>query len=201
VELDTASEVPGHLVLALLAEALCRDLWVTAVGLPSLGGAALAAMIRADGGPSHALRRRLFVLRPGEPWGEVTAVLAEGVDLVLLNPITPADATVARQLSARLRRRGAAGDQHHAVARAVVGRWPTGRTTLRGEQREWRGLHGFEGGPLAGTGHITGGRIWISAQGRATGSQRRFVWTAAEPTAAVTPLRPVSAPPKRHAAA
>lgn len=193
-QLDNPGGEPDHLTVALLAGAMREGLWCATVGLPQLGGAALAEMVRADGGPEDPLRTLLTVPDPGEAWPEVTAALAESVDLVVLRLAAPASAAAVRQVSARLRQRGGQSERR-AAALAVLGRWGTARLVLRVESREWAGLHGD--GQLAGTGHLTAGRMRIAAEDRARRRRSVEVWLPAadgscssvEELGAVSPLR------------
>lgn len=180
----------------MFAAALRAGLWCAAIGVPDLGAAALADMVRAEDGPDEPLRTLLAVSDPGGLWPEVTATLADGVDLLLLRPTTTASPTAVRQITARLRQRGSTGVRHSA-ALAVLGRRPTARLTIHTDHRTWLGLRGE--GPLAGTGHLTASRAQISAQGRATAGRRRAVevwlpaptghWASIESAGQVRPLR------------
>ncbi|MBR7830423.1 hypothetical protein KDK95_29250, partial [Actinospica sp. MGRD01-02] len=77
-----------YLALALLAGALASGLWCAVVGVPELGGLALADLAAGAGAGDRgaALDRLLVVASPGEAWPEVVAAPADGVDLVLVRP-------------------------------------------------------------------------------------------------------------------
>jgi len=53
----------------------------------------------------------------------------------------------------------------------VLGNWAGARMVLRTAQTVWTGLDGV--GPSAGTGHLTGGRGTLVAEGRATAGRPR----------------------------
>lgn len=163
-----------YLTLALLAGALGAGLWCAAVGVPELGGVALAELL-AGGLDPHGrdgLDRLLLAPEPGERWAQVAVAMADGVDLVLVRPPGPVDAAVGRRVDARLRQ-GRGADTRHSAALVVLGSWPSARVVLHTEQTAWVGLDGT--GSRMGTGHLTGGLSTIVAQGRATGGQARSV--------------------------
>jgi hypothetical protein len=207
VAIETESQSVDYLTLALLAGALDAGLWCGVVGVPEMGALALAEL--ASAGPAGvdltelsstgnipagaaALERLLLVPEPGEQWAEIVAVLADGVDLVLVRPSTAVTAAVSRRVDARLRQGRSAGTRHSA-ALLVLGSWGSARLVLRTTQTVWSGLAGVGtgagigagAGANAGTGHLTGGRATIVAEGRATGGRARTVqlWL---PTAAGT---------------
>ncbi|MGH6656136.1 MAG: hypothetical protein ACRDVE_13140 [Actinocrinis sp.] len=161
---------PDYLPLALLAEALKSGLWCAVVGVPELSVAALLGMLRPAAVRESALERLLLVPEPGERWAEVLATLADGMDLLLTRPAAPVRAETARRIDARLRQGRSAGTRHSA-ALLVLGGWPSARLTLRVAHTDWTGLDGT--GPTAGTGHLTGGRATVVAQGRATAGRPR----------------------------
>jgi len=199
IEIDSPGGAPDYLALAVLAGALRQGLWCAAIGLPGLGGLALAEMLTGDDVLPGALQRLLYVPKPGERWAEVTAVLAEGLDMLLLRPATPVTAATARQVTARLRESGTR--ERHSAALAVIGRWPSARLTLRTEASVWTGLTAE--GPAAGTGHLQARRARIAAEGRATAGRRRTVevWLPAvgQPWKSVEPA--VSQPERQLRAA
>ncbi|HEU5332893.1 MAG TPA: hypothetical protein VFU73_09020 [Actinocrinis sp.] len=155
--------------MALLAGALAAGLWCAAVGVAGLGGVALAELL-GDTDRRAALDRLLLVPEPGEQWAEVTAGLADGVDLLLVRPPGAVSAEVGRRVDARLRQGRASGTRHSA-AMLVLGSWASARMVLRTTQTIWTGLDGI--GPSAGTGHLTGGRGTLVAEGRATAGRPR----------------------------
>jgi hypothetical protein len=79
---------------------------------------------------------------------------------------------VSRRVDARLRQGRATGTRHSA-AMLVLGTWASARLVLRTAQTVWTGLDGV--GPSTGTGHLTGGRGVIVAEGRATAGRPRTV--------------------------
>jgi hypothetical protein len=167
-----AGAAVDYLTLALLAGALRQGLWCAAVGAASLGGAALVGLLGARAVRAGALRRLLVVPEPGERWAEVAAVLADGVDLVLLRPPGTVSAQVARRVDARLRQ-GAASGARHRAALLVLGSWPSARTVLRVERLGWSGLD-------SGTGRLLGGRAAVTAEDRTRRVRTARVWLPAD---------------------
>lgn len=55
------------------------------------------------------------------------------------------------------------GGQHHTAALAVTELWPEACVALCLERRTWTRPHGSTHVALADAGHLTGGRMWISA--------------------------------------
>jgi len=168
--LATKNQGPDFLALALLAEALKAGLWCAVIGVPELGLAALAGLLGPAAQRQAALDRLILVAEPGEQWAEITATLADGVDLLLARPVTPVRAETAQRVDARLRQGRSAGTRHSA-ALLVLGGWPTARLALRVARMDWTGLDGI--GATAGTGHLTAGRATVVAQGRATAGRPR----------------------------
>lgn len=168
--LATRDKGPDYLALALLAEALKAGLWCAVVGVPELGLAALAGLLGPAARRQDALDRLILVAEPAQQWAEVTATLADGVDLLLARPATPVRAETAQRVDARLRQGRSTGTRHSA-ALLVLGGWPTARLVLRIARTDWTGLDGI--GPTAGTGHLTAGRATVVAQGRATAGRPR----------------------------
>lgn len=166
-----AAVTVDYLALALLAGALRDGLWCAAVGANALGGAALAGLLGAQAVRAGALQRLLVVPEPGERWAEVSAVLADGVDLVLLSPPEAVSPQVARRVDARLRQGAAAGERHRA-ALLVLGPWPSARAVLRVTRLGWVGLG-------TGTGHLRGGEAIVTAQDRARRQRTARLWLPA----------------------
>jgi hypothetical protein len=240
VALTSRDRSPDYLALALLAGALAAGLWCAAVGVPDLGGVALAELLSTpspsgtgapgvsgtsgttgapgtssapdttdtigtsgtfsapdtietpsitggldDDARDAALDRLLLVPEPGERWAELAAGLADGVDLLLVRPPGAVSADVGRRVDARLRQGRASGTRHSA-AMLVLGNWANARLVLRTTHTIWTGLNGV--GPSAGTGHLTGGRGTVVAEGRATAGRPRTVrlWLPAADGAART---------------
>jgi hypothetical protein len=167
----TGHATVDYLSLALLAAALRQGLWCAAVGAAGLGGAALTGLLGAPAVREGALRRLLLVAEPGEQWAEVAAVLADGVDLLLVRPPGAVSAQVARRVDARLRQ-GVADAARHRAALLVLGSWPSARTVLRVRRLGWSGL-------AAGTGHLAGGRAEITAEDRARRVRTVRIWLPA----------------------
>ncbi len=161
-----------YLALALLAGALRQGLWCAAVGASALGGAALAGLLGAHAVRAGALQRLLVVPEPGERWAEVSAVLADGVDLVLLSPPEAVSPQVARRVDARLRQGAAAGERHRA-ALLVLGPWPSARAVLRVDRLGWSGLG-------AGTGRLLAGEAVVTAEDRTRRVRTARVWLPAD---------------------
>lgn len=168
--LATKNQGPDFLALALLAESLKAGLWCAVIGVPELGLAALAGLLGPAAQRQAALDRLILVAEPAEQWAEITATLADGVDLLLARPTTPVRAETAQRVDARLRQGRSAGTRHSA-ALLVLGGWPTARLALRVARMDWTGLDGI--GATAGTGHLTAGRATVVAQGRATAGRPR----------------------------
>lgn len=201
-----SAQHPDYLALALLAGALNAGLWCAAVGVPDLGLAALAGMLgparpaepeselelEPSFAASHtaarqaALDRLLLVPDPGERWAESLAALADGVDLILVRPLTPASTETAHRVDTQLqpsrsptlaRPTDSTGPTNatraasHGAALLVLGGWPTARLSLHIARADWTGLDGI--GPTAGTGQLTGCRATVVAQGWATAGRPR----------------------------
>jgi hypothetical protein len=180
---------PDYLALALLAGALDAGLWCAVVGVPDLGLAALAGMLGpalpAEPDPGSAadrtarrqaaLDRLLLVPDPGDRWAQTLAVLADGVDLILVRPLTPVSTEVADRVDARLRPTRSPsptdGVPMHCAALLVLGGWPSAQLSLRITRADWTGLDGI--GPTAGAGRLTGCRATVVAQGWATAGRPR----------------------------
>jgi hypothetical protein len=185
---------PDYLALALLAGALNAGLWCAVVGVPDLGLAALAGMLGpalpAEPVPGSAaaraaqrqaaLDRLLLVPDPGAQWAEALTVLADGVDLLLVRPLTPISTEIADRVDARLLPSPPPGSTDGKSARnkpargaalLVLGGWPSARLSLHIARADWTGLDGI--GPTAGTGRLTGCRATVVAQGWATAGRPR----------------------------
>jgi hypothetical protein len=101
------------------------------------------------------LDRLAVVPTPGPHWPEVSAVLFDGMDIVLIRPVGTVRPGVARRLSARVRERRVV-----LVVLSDRGRWPEGadiRMTATGG--EWQGVG-------LGHGHLQGRRAEVAAVGR-----------------------------------
>lgn len=149
------SGTPSYLALALSAGASAAGAWCAAVGLPALGVAAVAGL-GAD------LRHLLLLDDPGERWAEAVAVLAGAVDLILVRPPGRPSAEHVRRITARLR---TTARQRGSVL-IVAGAWSGAHVTLRTTKSVWSGLGD-------GTGHLTGRRVTVVAEGRGTHGRSR----------------------------
>ncbi|MBR7828767.1 hypothetical protein KDK95_20835 [Actinospica sp. MGRD01-02] len=171
VSVQSRDGICDYLALALLAGALAAGLWCAVVGVPELGGPALADLVAGEGDVDRAaaLDRLVVVPAPGEQWPEVVAALADGVDLVLVRPGIEVRAEVGRRVDARLRQGRSSGTRHSA-ALVVLGAWSSARLVLHTAATTWTGLDGV--GPTRGCGRLTGGVSMLVAEGRATGGRR-----------------------------
>lgn len=88
------------LALALVASATGQGAWCAAVGVEDMGA-------EAAGELGVALDRLVLVPRPGSAWGDVTAALLDGTELVVVHPPFPPRPAMARRLVARARERQA----------------------------------------------------------------------------------------------
>ena len=142
------------LALGVVAQASSDGAWCAVAGLPSLGAAA-AGEIGVD------LTRFVVVHAPGEVWATATAMLLDGIEIVLVAPPRNTRGAEMRRLAGRVReRRGVL---------VVVGGWPEQvDLRLRIESSEWIGA-------AAGYGRLTGRRCAIAASGRGAASRERRV--------------------------
>jgi hypothetical protein len=152
------TDAPSYLALALAAGATADGAWCGVVGLPAFGIAA-AAGLGAD------LKRMLMLDEPGERWAEAVAVLAGAVDLILVRPPGRPTAEHVRRITARLRK---TARQRGAALVVAGGGWPGAGLTLRTTHAVWNGLGD-------GTGHLTGRRVTVAAEGRGLGGRGRSV--------------------------
>jgi hypothetical protein len=180
---------PSYLALALAAGASAGGAWCAVVGLPAFGIAAASGM-GAD------LGRFLMVDEPGERWAEAVAVLAGAVDLVLVRPPRRPGGEQVRRIGARIRR---TVRQRGAVL-VVAGEWPGADLRLRLTEAAWSGLG-------EGTGHLTGRRVTIAADGRGAAGRERTarLWMPAADgavrewaAAADAPMRPAEEAERRY---
>ncbi|GAA1976300.1 hypothetical protein GCM10009838_40730 [Catenulispora subtropica] len=148
-------EAPSYLALALAAGASAGGAWCGVVGLPAFGIAAAAGM-GAD------LGRFLMVDEPGDRWAEAVGVLAGAVDLLLVRPPRLPNGEHVRRIGARIRRTV----RQRGAALVVAGEWPGADLRLRLTDAAWSGLG-------AGTGHLTGRRVTLAADGRGAAGRER----------------------------
>jgi len=151
------------LAFALLAAASATGSWCAAVGTSDPGILALAGL-------GVDLDHLALVPGPGGAWPEVTAILIDDMDVVLVCPPGPVRPGVARRLAARARQRGAV-----LVVQEGRGPWPEGpdlRLTV--EPGPWAGVD-------RGHGHLSGRRVEVVTGGRraAVRSVRTGLWLPA----------------------
>ncbi|WP_187361429.1 hypothetical protein [Phytoactinopolyspora mesophila] len=144
----------GALPLALLAGASQDGSWCGIVGMPELGAMA-AAELGCD------LDRLLLVDEPADRWADVTAVLLEAVDAVLLQPPARPQTGLIRRLTALARKAGS--------TLIVAGSWEGASLRLRVESSAWMGVE-------QGHGHLHSRRVKVVAEGRGTGGRPRSAW-------------------------
>jgi hypothetical protein len=147
------------------------------------------------------LGRFLMLDEPGERWAEAVAVLAGAVDLVLVRPPRQPAGEHVRRIGARIRRTA----RQRGAALVVAGEWPGADLRLRMTEASWTGLG-------AGTGHLTGRRVTVVADGRGAAGRERTarLWLPAAdgtvreraartdaPTAPMTPPAPLAGDERR----
>ncbi len=144
------------LALALAAAPSASGSWCAAVGLPSLGLAAVAEL-------GVSLERLALVAAPGESWPSVVAALLDALDVVVVRPPGPVRAAHGRRLAARARERGA------ILVPACS--WEGADMCLAVARSEWHGL-------AAGYGHLQSRRLEVVARGRGAATRPRHasVW-------------------------
>jgi hypothetical protein len=157
----TVVDVAGStsLALALLAEASAAGSWCAAVGLSSLGVVAAAEL-------GIALDRFPLVAAPPnlDEWAWAVAALLDALDVVLVRPPRPIDASRARRLAGRARERSAVLVVTNGAA---AGRWPEGADVRLSVTRgAWEGV---------GQGHgcLRARRVDVAAEGRGAASRPR----------------------------
>jgi hypothetical protein len=112
----------------------------------------------------------VFVPCPGPAWAEVTAILIDAMDLVLVCPPGRVGSGVARRLVARARQKRAV-----LVIQAGPGVWPEGPDVrLTVEAGTWEGVD-------RGHGHLRGRHVEVVTSGRrsAVRSGRTGLWLPA----------------------
>lgn len=182
----THPQTLSHLELALIAGATAGGAWAGVIGCPGFG-------IRAASDLGADLSRVLLLDEPGDQWPRALAVMAGAVDVVLLRPPRQPTATQLRQVASRVR----ATERQRGAVLVTVGPWDGAHLRLRTRGADWGGLGD-------GTGHLTGRRVTVSAEGRgiggersaelwlpaADGAVREYVPVDSELTAPVEPRRP-----------
>jgi hypothetical protein len=148
------------LALALLVGASARGSWCAAVGLDDVGVVTMAEL-------GMALDRLAVIPRPGPHWPEVSAVLFDGMDIVLIRPSGTVRPSVARRLTARVRERQVA-----LVVLCDRGRWPgSPETRMTIAASAWEGVG-------LGYGHLRRrrGEVVVTGRGAAVRSVRAELW-------------------------
>src|SRR5580700_8192842 len=136
------------LAFALLAAASAAGSWCGAVGTGDAGILAIAEL-------GVDLDHLALVPWPGTAWAEVTALLIDDMDAVLVCPPGRVGMGVARRLVARARQRRAV-----LVVQAGRGIWPEGPDIhLAVEQGSWEGMG-------RGHGHLRGRQVEVVTSGR-----------------------------------
>ncbi|MFV0532721.1 MAG: hypothetical protein ACK5MR_03590 [Cumulibacter sp.] len=155
------------LCLALAAGVSQGGSWCAAVGMPQLG-------LQAAAGLGVNLERFAVVPDPGSHWLEVTATLADAVDLILLTPPTRATDSDVRRLAARLRQRSCTLVVH-------ANTWSGIEARLTVTDSQWQGASGDGRGYLnarharvtvSGKGAPASERLWLPAP---DGGVRRYI--------------------------
>ncbi|HXQ62692.1 MAG TPA: hypothetical protein VN796_10180 [Acidimicrobiales bacterium] len=138
----------GTLAFALLAAASAAGSWCAAVGTGHPGILAIAEL-------GVDLDRLALVPIPGSAWPEVTAILVDDMDVVLVCPPGRVGSGVARRLVARARQKRTV-----LVVRAGRGAWPEGPDIqLTVEEGKWVGVD-------RGHGHLEGRHVEVVTSGR-----------------------------------
>ena len=151
----------GHtsLLFRLISEPLARGAWAVIMGLPDINAHAAVEC-------GVAIERLVLIPNPGASWLEVTAVLLDAVDLVVVNPPHSCRPTDARRLLARARQRRSvliltAGNSSDSSNEAITRRvWPEPPDLVFTDTgSRWQGLE-------RGHGCLTSGAITVTASGR-----------------------------------
>jgi hypothetical protein len=151
------------LAFSLLAAASAGGSWCAAVGTADPGMLAIAEL-------GVELGRLALVPGPGGAWPDVTGILLDAMDIVLVCPPGRVRPGVARRLAARARQRRAV-----LVVEAGPGTWPEGpdvRLTVEGGG--WDGVE-------RGHGHLRGRYVEVVSSGRrsAVRGTRSGLWLPA----------------------
>jgi len=151
------------LAFSLLAAASAAGSWCAVVGIADPGVLAIAEL-------GVELDRLAFVPRPGGAWPEVTGILLDGMDVVLVCPPGRVRPGVARRLAGRVRQRRAV-----LVVEAGPVTWPEGPDVrLTVESGGWDGVE-------RGHGHLRGRHVEVVSSGRrsAVRGTRHGLWLPA----------------------
>ena len=162
------------LCLALAAGTSKAGSWCAAVGMPQLG-------VQAAAGLGVDLDLFAVIPDPGNHWLEVTATLADAVDIILLKPPTQARDGDVRRLAARLRQRG-------STLVVQANQWSGLEARFTVTDSRWLGATGDGRGYLnarhaqvtvSGKGAPVTERLWLPAP---DGGVRPFIEQAASTT-------------------
>jgi hypothetical protein len=174
----TVAVAPGpaatSLLWAALAAASADGAWVGIVGRPDLG---LVAAAEAG----MRLERLALVPRPGAELLAVTAVLLDGLDVVVMAGSQPVQAGERQRLAARARQRGS--------VLVPLGRWPGADVLLTCADARWRGVGVGQDG---GVGRLDERRVVVRVLGRGV-AQAGLVERLLMPVRPASPV--VAAPP------
>lgn len=138
------------LVMALLAEPSRAGGWCGVVGLPDFG-------VEAAQHAGIALDRLVVVPDAGEQWLQVTAAIADIVEVVVVRPPAKASPSAIQRLSARLRTRG--------TTLLVQGHWPHSEAMLSLSGQQWNGIG-------AGHGRLSSREVTLTVTHRDRGRPR-----------------------------
>jgi hypothetical protein len=127
------------------------------IGVPDFG-------LEAAAGIGVDLDRTVLVPEPGDAWLEVTAALADVLQVVVVRPPGKVTQHQAARLSSRLRQRDA--------VLIAVGDWPRAEARLWIEGSTWTGIG-------RGHGRLTGHRASIIAESHSGQRQHAEVWLPA----------------------
>ena len=139
------------LLLSLLVGPSREGAWCAAIGMPTLGIEAAAAL-------GVALERLVLIPDPGERWVGVAATVAEVMPVVAVRPTGRVTDAEAARLTARLRDRGA--------TLLVQGVWPQAEAELELDEMEWSGLG-------AGYGYLQSRAVTVTVHSRRSPVPRR----------------------------
>lgn len=143
-------EQSATLLMALLAAPSAAGSWCAVVGVPEFGAEAAQRY-------GIELDRLVLVPRPGDQWLNVTAAVAEVMDVVVTRPGPRAGAAATGRLAGRLRSRG--------TTLLVLGAWPQAEAVLSLSSSDWHGLG-------LGRGHLTAREATVTVTTRVGGQPR-----------------------------
>ncbi len=145
---DTSGGGASTLAFSLLAAASAAGSWCAAVGTGHPGILAIAGL-------GVDLDHLALVPTPGSAWPEVTAILVDDMDVVLVCPPGRVGSGVARRLVARVRQKRTV-----LVVRGGRAVWPEGPDLhLAVEDGTWDGVD-------TGHGHLDGRHVEVVTSGR-----------------------------------